>query len=47
MQASHMSPTLCPMFPRQFLVGRDGKVIDRYLPTTAPLAIVPDIEKGL
>lgn len=31
----------------KFLVGKDGKVIDRYLPTTSPQAIVPDIEKAL
>jgi len=31
----------------KFLVGRDGKVVDRYAPTTRPDAIVGDIEKAL
>lgn len=31
----------------KFLVGRDGKVIDRYAPTTKPEAIRGDIEKAL
>ncbi|WP_294329928.1 glutathione peroxidase [uncultured Sphingomonas sp.] len=28
----------------KFLVGRDGKVVERYAPTTAPRAIAADIE---
>jgi glutathione peroxidase len=31
----------------KFLVGRDGKVIKRYAPATAPSAIDPDIVKAL
>jgi len=31
----------------KFLVGRDGRVIDRYAPTTAPEKISQDIEKAL
>ncbi len=31
----------------KFLVGRDGKVVARYAPTTKPEAIVQDIEKLL
>ena len=31
----------------KFLVGRDGKVVDRYAPTTAPDSITGDIEKAL
>jgi glutathione peroxidase len=31
----------------KFLVDRTGKVVDRYLPTTKPESIVPDIEKLL
>ncbi len=31
----------------KFLVGRDGRVIDRYAPTTRPEAIASDIEKAL
>jgi len=31
----------------KFLVGRDGRVIDRYAPTTKPAAIEGDIEKAL
>ena len=31
----------------KFLVGRDGRVIDRYAPTTKPEAIKGDIEKAL
>jgi glutathione peroxidase len=31
----------------KFLVDRDGKVIDRYAPTTKPKAIRADIEKLL
>jgi len=31
----------------KFLVGRDGKVIKRYAPTTKPEAIAADIEKAL
>ena len=31
----------------KFLVGRDGKVVDRYAPTTKPDAISDDIEKLL
>ena len=31
----------------KFLVGRDGKVVDRYAPTTRPDAIKGDIEKLL
>jgi glutathione peroxidase len=31
----------------KFLVGRDGKVVDRYAPTTSPKDIAGDIEKLL
>ena len=31
----------------KFLVGRDGKVVDRFAPTTRPDAMVKDIEKLL
>ena len=31
----------------KFLVGRDGQVVERYAPTTAPRAIAADIEKLL
>jgi glutathione peroxidase len=31
----------------KFLVGRDGKVLERYAPTTKPEDIGPDIEKAL
>lgn len=31
----------------KFLVGRDGKVLDRYAPQTTPDAIAKDIEKAL
>lgn len=31
----------------KFLVGKDGKVIDRYAPTTKPEDLVVDIEKAL
>ena len=31
----------------KFLVGRDGRVIERYAPTTAPDALSGDIEKAL
>ena len=31
----------------KFLIGRDGKVIKRYAPTTKPEAIEPDIEAAL
>lgn len=31
----------------KFLIGRDGKVIDRYAPTTKPEAMKADIEKAL
>jgi glutathione peroxidase len=31
----------------KFLVGRDGKVVDRYAPTTRPDAITGDIDKAL
>jgi glutathione peroxidase len=31
----------------KFLVGRDGKAIKRYPPTTEPKAIAPDIEAAL
>ncbi len=31
----------------KFLVGRDGKVLERYAPTTEPKAIAKDIEKAL
>jgi glutathione peroxidase len=31
----------------KFLVGRDGRVIERYAPTTAPDALADDIEKAL
>jgi glutathione peroxidase len=31
----------------KFLVGKDGQVIERYAPTTAPEAIVKDIEQAL
>ena len=31
----------------KFLVGRDGKVISRYLPTTSPSSIESDIQAAL
>lgn len=31
----------------KFLVGRDGRVLDRYAPTTAPDALAGDIEQAL
>jgi len=31
----------------KFLVGRDGRVVDRYAPTTTPDALRDDIEKAL
>ena len=31
----------------KFLVGRDGRVIDRYAPTTAPQTLGKDIERAL
>lgn len=31
----------------KFLIGRDGRVIERYAPTTEPSAIAPDIERHL
>ena len=31
----------------KFLVGRDGRVLDRYAPTTAPESLTGDIEKAL
>jgi len=31
----------------KFLVGRDGKVISRYLPTTSPSSIEGDIQAAL
>ena len=31
----------------KFLVGRDGKVVDRYAPTTTPESLTGDIEKAL
>lgn len=31
----------------KFLVGKDGKVIERYAPNTEPAAIVSDIKKAL
>ncbi|XKF14187.1 glutathione peroxidase [Knoellia locipacati] len=31
----------------KFLVGRDGRVIDRYAPTAAPDSLAGDIEKAL
>jgi len=31
----------------KFLVGRDGEVISRYAPTTAPASLVSDIEAAL
>jgi glutathione peroxidase len=31
----------------KFLVGKDGKVIDRYAPTTKPEDLGKDIEKAL
>ena len=31
----------------KFLVGRDGRVIDRYAPTTAPQKLGKDIERAL
>ena len=31
----------------KFLVGRDGQVVDRYAPTTAPESLTGDIEKAL
>jgi glutathione peroxidase len=31
----------------KFLIGRDGQVIDRYAPTTAPAKLAGDVEKAL
>jgi glutathione peroxidase len=31
----------------KFLIGKDGRVIERYAPTTAPEDLVKDIEKAL
>jgi glutathione peroxidase len=31
----------------KFLVGRNGRVVDRYAPTVRPFEIVPDIEREL
>jgi glutathione peroxidase len=31
----------------KFLIGRDGEVLDRYAPTTAPEKLTEDIEKAL
>ena len=31
----------------KFLVGRDGRVLDRFAPTTTPDKIEPDVEKAL
>lgn len=31
----------------KFLVGKDGKVIERYAPTSSPLSIEDDIKKAL
>ena len=31
----------------KFLVGRDGRVVDRYAPQTEPEALVADIEAQL
>jgi glutathione peroxidase len=31
----------------KFLIGRDGKVVERYSPTTRPDAIAGDVEKAL
>lgn len=31
----------------KFLVGRDGRVVDRYAPTAAPESLAGDIEKAL
>ncbi len=31
----------------KFLIGKDGKVISRYAPTTKPKSIIKDIEKAL
>ncbi len=31
----------------KFLIGKDGKVIERYAPTTSPEDLVKDIEKAL
>ncbi len=31
----------------KFLVGRDGRVIDRFAPTTTPDKIEPDVQKAL
>ena len=31
----------------KFLIGRDGKVIDRYAPTSKPKSLSKDIEKAL
>ena len=31
----------------KFLVGKDGAVLERYAPTTEPMAIAKDVEKAL
>ncbi|MDR3763660.1 MAG: glutathione peroxidase [Acidobacteriota bacterium] len=31
----------------KFLVGRDGRVLERFAPTTAPEKVAPEIEKAL
>lgn len=31
----------------KFLVGKDGKVIERYAPTSSPLSIEGDIKKAI
>jgi glutathione peroxidase-family protein len=31
----------------KFLVDREGRVVQRYAPTTSPMAMVPDIERLL
>lgn len=31
----------------KFLVGKDGKVVQRYASTTKPADIAPDVEKAL
>jgi len=31
----------------KFLIGRDGRVIERYAPTTSPESLIADIEKAL
>lgn len=37
----------CCFHPPLAVIGKDGSVIDRYLPTTGPASLKSDIEKAL